>query len=92
MKTIWPALALAIIITGYFVWSNSAAPSVSVLLVDDCHRLAGEVSALHNAGGIVSSAHLATARACTVSFGQDWAANGGERAAQLRAEGALRVQ
>jgi hypothetical protein len=35
---------------------------------------------------------LGAARGCTVAFGQDWAANGGERAAQLRAEGALRVQ
>ena len=92
MKTLWPAATLAIAITGYFAWSSYSAPSATQFSLDDCHRLAGEVSRIHDTGGTIPSSLLGAARGCTVAFGQDWAANGGERAAQLRAEGALRVQ
>lgn len=92
MKTLWPAATLAIAVTGYFAWSNSAAPPAPQLLIDDCHRLAGEVSAIHGTGGAVPDALLGTARRCSVSFGQNWAADTSDWARGLRAEGALRVQ
>lgn len=92
MKTLWPAATLAIVITGYFAWSNYSSPSATQASLEDCHRVAGEVAQIHDTGGTIPASLLSAARGCTVSFGQDWAANGGERAAQLRAEGAMRVQ
>ncbi|MHA6300111.1 hypothetical protein [Devosia sp. CAU 1758] len=92
MKTLWPAATLAIAITGYFAWSNYSAPSATPATLDDCHRLAGEASQIHDTGGTIPSTLLGAARGCTVAFGQDWGAQGGERAVQLRAEGAMRVQ
>jgi hypothetical protein len=92
MKTIWPAATLAIAITGYFAWSNSATPPAPQLLIDDCHRLAGEVAAIHSSGGTIPPERLSTARGCAVSFGQNWAADTSSWAQGLRAEGAMRVQ
>lgn len=92
MKSIWPAATLAILITGYFAWSNYASPAAQQLRIEDCHRLAGEVEAIHRAGGVIPADRLSIARACSISFGQNWAAAGGEDAAQWRAEGAARVQ
>ncbi len=92
MKSIWPAATLAILVTGYFAWSNYAAPVVQQTRIEDCHRLAGEVEAIHGAGDTIPADLLASARACSISFGQNWAATGGDSAAQWRAEGAARVQ
>ena len=91
MRTIWPAATLAIAVTGYFAWSSYSAPTAHQTTLDDCHRLAGQVKALHESGGVISDDLLGEARTCSVSFEQDWAATGGEHAAALRAEGALRV-
>ena len=92
MKTIWPAATLALAVTGYFAWSNASAPPARQVQIDDCHRLAGEVSAIHGSGGTVPTSLLTTARGCTVSFGQNWAADTSPWAQGLRAEGAMRVQ
>ena len=91
MKTIWPAATLAILVTGYFAWSNIAAPIAQQTRIEDCHRLAGEIEAIHRAGGTIPAERLGTARACSISFGQNWAGTGGSQAAQWRAEGAARV-
>lgn len=92
MNTLWPAATIALAVTGFFALSNYYSPAVDQTSLDDCHRLAGQVQAIHQGGGTASADLLAAARSCSVTFGRDWAANGGERAAQLRAEGALRVQ
>jgi len=92
MKTIWPAATLAIAVTGYFAWTNSATPPARQILIDDCHRLAGEVGAIHRTGGTIPDTLLTTARRCSVSFGQSWAADTSSWAQELRAEGAMRVQ
>lgn len=92
MKSIWPAATLAIAVSGYFAWSSVSAPSAPQLQIDDCHRLAGEVSAIHTGGGTVPQTLLTTARGCAVSFGQNWAADASPWAEGLRAEGALRAQ
>ncbi len=92
MKTLWPAATLAIAVTGYFAWSNSTTTPAPRLLIDDCHRLAGEVAAIHGNGGTIPAERLSTARGCAVSFGQNWAADTSSWAQSLRAEGAMRVQ
>jgi hypothetical protein len=94
MKTLWPAATLAIAVTAYFAWSSYSAssPDRSQVELDDCHRLAGEVSAIHDNGDVIPDALMSTARGCAVTFGQNWAATGGQRAADLRAEGAMRVR
>lgn len=91
MKTLWPAATLAIVITGYFAWSSYSSPPAMQAGIDDCHRLAGEFRAIHERGGTISSSLLGTARGCSVRFGQDWAADTGKHAVQMRAEGAMRV-
>ncbi|MCP8885085.1 hypothetical protein NIM87_16370 [Devosia sp. XJ19-1] len=92
MKTIWPAATLAIVITSYFAWSSYSTPPVQEDRLEDCHRMAGEFQAIHASGGTISSEMLGDARGCAIAFGRDWASQGGERAAQLRAEGAQRIQ
>jgi hypothetical protein len=93
MNTVWIAAILAIGVAGYFAWSSQPTlPPTQKLQIDECHRLAGQVRAIHEGGGAIPADLLATARSCTVSFGQDWAATGGQRAAELRAEGAARVR
>ncbi|MNL34069.1 hypothetical protein D3C87_1560150 [compost metagenome] len=92
MNTLWPAATIALAVTGFFALSNYYSPAVDQPSLDDCHRLAGEVQAIHVNGGTIPVEKLTAARGCAVSFGQNWAAGGGDRAAQLRAEGAMRVQ
>lgn len=92
MNPLWPAATLAIVVTGYFAWSSYSPPPVQQRTIEDCHRMAGEFQALHRSGGTISSEMLGDARGCSIAFGRDWASQGGERAAQLRAEGALRIQ
>lgn len=92
MKTIWPAAALTLVVTGYFAWSSMGAAPKEKLHIDDCHRLADQVHALHGKGAVVSDDLLAVARQCAVTFGQNWAATGVENAVALRAEGAARVK
>ena len=93
MKTLWPAATLAIAITGYFAWSSySTSSGQSQFGIDDCHRLAGQVEATHKSGGTIASELLVSARDCSVTFGQNWAADNSAWAEGLRAEGARRVQ
>lgn len=92
MNTLLPAAIIAVAITGYFAWNSYNAPIPQSGLLDQCHRLAGEVRAVHDKGGVVSQAMLSEARGCSVSFGQDWAADNSPRVTQLRAEGAMRVR
>ena len=91
MKTLWPAATLTLAVTGYFAWASMGASPAPELQIEDCHRLAGQVSAIHTKGGTIPDDLLGTARRCSVTFGQNWAASGGEQAAALRAEGAQRV-
>lgn len=92
MNTIWPAATLALAVTGYFAWSSASGPPSTQLQIEDCHRLAGEVSAIHSNRGVITDDKLGVARRCAVSFGQDWAADTSAWAESLRSEGAERVQ
>ena len=92
MKTILPAATLARAVTGYFAWSSQSAPAAQKPQLDECHRMAGEVKAIHEGGGTIPDDLLGNARGCSVTFGQNWAATGGDWAAGLRAEGAARVR